>query len=621
MTLNVSMTTDNRSESGDPSDSTLDVLAIVKANRSAYLALTGNRFSVEFGERTCFDHTNLKVIIGAEQLATLGIREQRELHFIILHELGHLKEFKDDTDSFLSLIRSFNKFPDGEEIFHLYNAVMDIYVNHNTANKAAVFSDGQGGFSDLVKDIYLTKAFPEHDLSGLSLSSQYAINLLLLGMGVARAYTVSEQVRDVFKAGLSFCGKHYGYDQFIETFLVPAIGQQKNDYWQGTIGQRDAVIRATILPIFQELLNRDKANGVPGPQPRQGSGGPLGGDPSKEGPPTPGRGPLVSYPITHSFTPKELETILDSLADLAKQENMTPEDKARKDLHRQATQIAQAAKSRDASDFADRLVRVQPIVHRLVNEFLAIRSESRSHTRALSKYSTEGILDVPEAIRKFGKVQRDPANADVMRVESAAHSIDNSPMNLRLCLLPDVSNSMQPSIDGLKDNVIALAAAVATLCSIHKLQNSGIVSELAIYGFDHMLHEIQDPVPDASLQHVASSYERIMACGGTREFVALEHLSSVLARLASEDRRKGTGRETVNIAISLTDGDTEDPDRTIEAKDALLRHGVKCFGVFLRSKVSNGDTFRTIWGDRGYEISSVDKLPEVIAAIRARITR
>ncbi len=619
MTMSFSMNADERLGAEEPSGSALDLLAIVKANWSTYFALTGNHFSVEVGAQTCFNHDELKVIIGADQLAKLGIRDQRELHFIILHELGHLKEFRDDTQSFLSLIASIKESPEGDEIFYLYNSLMDIYVNHNAANKAAIFSDGQGGFSDLIKNIYLTKAFPEHDLSGIPLSSQYAVYILLLGMGVARAYTISEPIQAIVKAGISFCGNHYTYEQFIETFLVPAIGKHHNDYWQATIGQRDSVIKATILPIFLELLNRDRDSDGPGPHLQKRPGTSIGGDPGGDTLSQSGREPSYGSPITHSFDPEELEKLLDSLKDLSKRDNITQAEKARHDLHRQARQIAEAAHSRDASDFADRLVRVQPIVHRLVNEFLKLCSQSRQHTRSITKYSSEGLLDIPEVIRNFGRVQREPSNAHVMRTTQSEYAIENAPLNLRLCLLPDLSGSMHTGINGLKDNVIALAAAVTTLCTIHKRHNSGIISELAIYGFDDRLHEILDPIPDASLQHVASSYERLVPSGGTCEFIALEHLALVLARVAPLDARKALNRKTINIAISLTDGDTEDVARTTEAKNALLRGRVECFGVFLRSRNSTGVTFRSIWGDRGYEIESVDGLPDVIADLKTRI--
>jgi hypothetical protein len=80
---------------------------------------------------------------------------------------------------------------------------------------------------------------------------------------------------------------------------------------------------------------------------------------------------------------------------------------------------------------------------------------------------------------------------------------------------------MDSCIDGLRDNVVALGAAVATLCDIHKRKKSGIVSELAIYGYDHNLHEILDPIPNASLREVAASYQRIDALGGTHEYLVV----------------------------------------------------------------------------------------------------
>ena len=298
---------------------------------------------------------------------------------------------------------------------------------------------------------------------------------------------------------------------------------------------------------------------------------------------------------------------------------MTPKERAAQNLHRQAVEIAEAAQAKDPQDFAERRVRVEPIVQELVKEFLSIRVPSKELRQVLRSYSTEGVLHVPESIRKFGKVQRDPEHAEVMRRERVDRVTEKAPVNLRICLLPDLSGSMTRCIDGLRDDVVALAAAVATLCDIHKRKKSGIVSELAIYGYDDKLHEILDPIPNASLREVAASYQQIDALGATYEYLALEHLHKVLGRLAAREKKDPNAKRTINIAISLTDGVTQAPERSIEAKNALVKEGTECFGVFLKSSGEDPDTFDTIWGDRGYKIDSVEELPGVIAKIKTRI--
>jgi hypothetical protein len=145
------------------------------------------------------------------------------------------------------------------------------------------------------------------------------------------------------------------------------------------------------------------------------------------------------------------------------------------------------------------------------------------------------------------------------------------------------------------------------------------VSELAIYGYDHNLHEILDPIPNASLREVAASYQRIDALGNTHERLALEHLHRVLGRLAARDKKDPNAKRTINIAISLTDGETQESDRSIDAKNALLKEGAECFGVFLKSSGVSPETFDKVWGDRGYKIDSVEELPAVIAKIKDRI--
>jgi hypothetical protein len=635
----------------------LDYLAIAKANHAVYLALTGNKFSVEIGEVTCFAHDQRKVIIGDKQLTEWGLNSADEVHYVILHELGHLKELRDDPTGFLKVLEFCKSDPDGDTIFFLYNAVMDIYVNRNAANKAGVFTGANGEYSDLVKNFYVAKAWSEHDLRDKPLCHQYAAYLLLTGMGVARAYTVSDQIQKIFDEGIAFSGRQWTYEEFITTFLIPTVSSDPTNRWRASISQRDVLIQSCLLPIFRELLEQDKQNLASLPQ--QGFNGQSGtgsirieiecGDGSEsqtnnqqgksgeskqkqdgesqngnEDPSNiilrPGKSDQTSP--HHQLTLDELEKLLEEIQKAAKEESQSAQELSDQDLHRQATDIAKAVKAQDPNDFADRLVRVQPIVNKLVDEFLKIRVPSEVKSQKLTKYSTQGDLHTPEAIRKFGKIQRDPDNAEVMREEQINRSIKRAPVNIRLCLLPDVSGSMSFCIDSLRDNVIALAAAVATLCSIHKQKQTGIVSELAIYGFDDTLHEILDPLPDASLTHVAASYNRIQAGGGTCEHLALEHLRDTLASVflkELKENKKTLGRKTVNIAISLTDGDTARKDKSTQARLDLEKMGVECFGVFLKSSGSSGATFREIWGERGYEIDQIEELPNIIADIKSRI--
>lgn len=600
--MGVSVGVLRRADPRPPIEPAFDAMAVINANRTAYLALTGNHFSLELGAKTCFDHKRNKVVIGVQQLAELGVDKQLELSFITLHELGHLKELRDDPDGYLGLIRRCKTDPDGALIFRLYNSLMDIYVNRNTANKAPLFLEGSEEFSPLVKDLYLNKAFANHDMSNDPYAEQYAHYLLLVGMGVSRAYTVSEPVREIIDRGLVFLGKQYSYEEFIKTFLVPVPGCELGDSWRATIGERDALIRATILPLYKQLLERDKSEGRESLPDDPVSTSP-GGDPG----------------ITREITLEEMEDLLGAIKELQEQETMTSQEREKRDLHRQAREIAEKAGVANPKDFADRLVRVQPIVDQLVKELLKIKVPSKQEVRMLTSYSTEGVLDVSEAIRKFSKVQRDPLHADVLRQERMQRMVEKAPINMRLCVLPDLSGSMIGCLEGLRDNVVALAATVATLCEIHKRKRSGIASELAIYGFDDQLHEILDPIPHAALYNVAAAYERIGAFGSTCEYLALEHLHKVLKRI---EAKNGGGREVqrvVNIAISLTDGDTELDNRSIKAKEELLKQGVECFGVFLRPSAFSGTTFRKIWGDRGYEVNSVTELPTVITKIKSRI--
>ncbi|RME62104.1 MAG: hypothetical protein D6780_00380, partial [Candidatus Dadabacteria bacterium] len=112
----------------------------IEAQKEIYESIAKLPFRVRFGGQTSFDHEKKEVILGVEQLLSLGIVDPREIDFGILHELGHFYELTSDPEGYKSVIKE-GKRDDGlgRVYFELYNVLMDIYVNTWLANRADQF--------------------------------------------------------------------------------------------------------------------------------------------------------------------------------------------------------------------------------------------------------------------------------------------------------------------------------------------------------------------------------------------------------------------------------------------------------------------------------------------------
>jgi hypothetical protein len=594
----------------------LDYKATVRGFHDAYLSLTGNRFRVEVGNTTTFVPERRTIVIGEQGLRELGVNDPFELHFIILGQLWNLREFRGDTAGYLKLVESCNQDPQGQMIFELYRVVMDIYANRGAANRAAVLSEASGEFAPLIKELYLTKLYPEHDLTELPLAGQFLLYMLLSDAGIAKAYTVSEPIKAIFDTKLQCLGQEFTIPEFVREYLHPVLGADRANGWQGTIGQRKTVVDRYLLPIFKSLLRPNEKLDLPimSGYSLQSEGLQDGKPGDKEG----GSGDIELY-----STPDigDLSGMLECIQQDQLEMSQSAKERANSDLARQARGIAKAAKLKDPGDFVERLQRLNPTINYLVDVLQRIKLPAPVQIKESTRCSTRGDLSIPEVIRKFGKVMRDPESADVYLQRVTRKKIQQEPVNLRLFICPDLSGSMSSCIEGLRDNVVALSAAVASLCAMNRSRGTGVVSELAVYGYDGQLHKILDPVPDASLKEVASAYQYLNARGGTCEYLALERVWEMMAEIAGQGTARKYNRSTVNISLTITDGDTTDSGRTEAARAKLLSGGVEAFGVFLKSSGSYGKTFKDIWSDRGYELDSVSELPRIVGQIVQRVSQ
>jgi len=598
-----------------PTASLPEALSVFRLNEMAkvYETLTGLPVTVRHGRSTAFDHVRGEVIFGASQLAAVGITDPSIVRFIVFHELGHYKELKDDPAGYLSVIEE-SKRPDGlgKAYFRFYNALMDIYVNTNTRNKAPTYgerqADGSLGFSRAVKECYRTQLFAERDLTALPLSTQYSYYLLNMGMGTASDMAVSPEVRAEIETPILFFGDTLSVQDIIDDYLIPAIGLTRTKGWQATVSQRKSVIDRALRPAFERLVTLDVARGT------DPNGGTATGD-------------LEGIEVS----PEDLER--------AAREVMTQQSEAKKsDQERAADQVEKTAKeiaqkhltAEEAKGFAETVRRVQGTIVELAGIYKQIVREEREHIRRREGHFHDGTaLDVEQAIGQWGRVLVMPRSAEVMTRDVYREKVTAKPQHIRNWLSLDLSGSMQDDMDLLRELCVSFSGALNTLSTGASIGQHDLRGSLGIVGFSDAAIDVLPLTPDPTYEHIAQAYKHLAPRGGTSEHEALR-------KIADEIRRDPPSASRVDIVIAVTDGNTSSPDESRAIVQELEQLGVKLLAFrFSRgyvvpdvmpaqgqeaheqsamSEARDADgPFGRIWGGYGHIVRSA---AEVIPAVR-----
>lgn len=542
-----------------------EALSIFRLNEMAkvYEMLTGLPFSVRHGDKTAFDHTTREVIFGAHQLASMGITDPLIVRFIMFHELGHFKELNDDPAGYRACIEE-SKRPDGlgKAYFRFYNALMDIYVNTNTRNKAQVYEartpDGTREFSQAVTECYRTQLFPERDLSALPFSTQYSYYVLNMGMGTASDLCLSPEVRAEVEAPIAVFGERLSTRDIIDDYLVPALGLLSTKGWKGTISQRKAVIDRTLRPVFERLVALDQARGV---DPNDGTAA----------------GDLEGVEVS----PEDLEKAVREVMKQRAEANKSDREKAADQVEKRALEMAQKhLTAEEAQDFAATVRRVQDTIVELAGIYKQIVREEHEYKKSHEGHYRDGAaLDVDQAISQWGRVLAMPQSAEVMRRDVYRAHVTTRPQHIRNWLSVDLSGSMQEDMGLLRDLCVSFSGALNTLSAGASIGQHDLRGSLGIVGFADSAIDVLPLTPDPTYEHIAQAYKHLAPRGGTSEHEALR-------KIADEIRKDPQSANRVDIVIAVTDGDTSDPGKSRAIVRELEELGVKLLAFrFYRGRV------------------------------------
>lgn len=540
-------------------ESSLRLAAILEDRRELYETFARTSyFSIELGEKTCFNHRSAAVIIGTEQLLQWDAATSEKIDFFVFHELGHLKELYNDPDGYQEVVNESERSDGlGKVYFRFYNSLADIYCNTNSAQRASCYrGTGEDVFSEDTKDIYRRDLFPERNFTDKPLCQQYMDYLLNLGMDAADDITISPEVRDAVDTTLTdLGGQELSTKELIDRYLRPIIAATGEDSWNATISQRKLVIDFCLRPIFEDLVRIDLERGA-----------------NLEDI------PCVLIPGM-DIDPANAKDILKDAKRRQTERNMDPKDKAKRERQRQVGEIAEKEGLTPAkqAEFASIFEKAYPIALELCELWKKIRhSEVTFEPVTEGYYPTGESLDINKAVSEFPLIQNAPDQAQPFNRRVYEEVKTHQPKLIWIIKVDDCSGSMEDDLEKVKVLSVGLGASLAILNQQALQDPEQLTGLLSGVCFNDSPTPLPLPEEDVAIEDIARVFPYIKADGGTSDHFALRH---VLELITPEKERLIRDGHLLAFMVEITDGETSNPTESARLVDLIEGKGVKVAGI------------------------------------------
>jgi hypothetical protein len=522
-------------------------------------------FWIEFGEATCWDHERKTIVLAVKDFIGKGLDlSPSMLDYLILHELGHMKELYEDPDGYQDVIDTgLEKY--GNAAFRLYNCLMDVYVNSNTAQSAPIYGSTNQS-SNEVKLFYHDQAFRNRDFQRQPHALQFAHHLLNLGMGIADDIVLSPEVQERIDRGvIDPSGNQISYQDFLDLYMRPAIERESGDLWQGLVSQRKRIIDRLIRPDFEQFLSNDIASGRAIVVPSHAGVGTL-------------------------MSPQSLKKIVDDAKRVKKEGKPSSADRQREQQLRDIGKDLEMPVS-TVNDFISTFNRMQPTINSLAKVWDELRFVGEHRSIGKDGYYARGIdLDVQRVVGQFPQILHSPENALIMYRRVPKDERIPIPRQFNLRIIIDTSGSMACIQQQVRETAVALGASLYVKNQEAALRGDAIACGFEVHRFSGDSKNILPCTNKITVRDLMSWYPEVTMGGGTSDHFALMTINNSITGEAIE--RIGSGSQ-VEIVIEITDGDTSNPGATKEQIKILEKKGVLVGAInlsnssYLRSYLRN----------------------------------
>ena len=696
---------------------------IDRYSKTGFFASFSGDTSIRFklGQAFMFDFQKGEVNLATDWFYNKGFSEKQIL-WACMHEVGHFDDFKNDPErlmknfdhiadearktgdimlhkweaaldqndpkqkAFLDSLKktepvnpnrpemgSFNRLAQSAYGIHhpFYNSLDDIWVNNSVSRKAASFERGTEGGKE-IESLYKDKLFPGFDYSKGESRHRQFINKLLRDDNVPdEQCIVAPDVEEALNRKLKFGGKSYTAKELIATFIKPRTGRDTK------VGERYAILRRTLEPIFKELLAKDIADWKPEwkPPEEQSQGGKGDGGESPPSKDSQEQQEQETNPFEKEIKDwkentidqlppedmkdmfKKFEEVKEKKEEEAKKAETTKheeEEKARKEAEEieaedEETPDEKASETQKKEDeqWAGKNASSEHTKEQLLENlarFREVQVEIAPHLEELSAlwrhiifgtsreivrgmeghFKTGDELDVQKTIEDWGSLQEGKfEQAKIFRKIEDREVVTQKPELIRVRVAGDMSGSMNSEkLEILQQAMVLIFSSLDEFQTYLNATRADTKSKLEVetegWVFNNSAEKIKSFDDKENLEMVSVFDHFRVTRGSTYDNVVL---SDILDSLSPEDEERIKSGKIMDIVFEITDGGSSDPDSAKEAVDKLVEKEV-ITRAFQIGQVSIGEqhTFDAVW-NRGRDKSRGELVCVNISALIPAITK
>lgn len=673
-------------------------------SKTGFLASFAGDTSIHFklSEAFYFDFQKGEVNLATDWFYKKGFSE-RQILWACMHEVGHFDDFKNDPErlmknfdyiadqarqtgdimlrkweaildqsdpkqkTFLDSLKEttpvdpnrperglFNRLAQSAYSIHhiFYNCLDDIWVNNSVSRKAASFEKGTEGGKD-IELLYREKLFPGFDYSQEKSRHRQFINKLLRDDNVPdEQCIVSPDVEEALNRKIRLGEKEYTAKELVATFIKPRRGRDTK------AGERYAILKRTLEPIFKELLAKDIEDWKPEwKPPEEHSQSPKSGQ-DESIPPTPFEKEIKDWKDNSidQLPPEAMKEIVDKYKQIKEkkeekqkkdeeirrqeeekrkvEDEKSSEEKANEVQKRQDEQWAEKNASHEYSkeqllQNLERFRQVQAEIAPYLDELSAlwrhiIFGTSRETVRGLEgHFKTGDELDVQRTVEDWGNIQDGKfEQVRIFKKIKDREVVTQKPELVRVRLVGDMSGSMDE--EKLRILQQAMTLIFSSLDEFQTYLNatraetkSKLNAETEGWTFSNSATKIKSFDDKENLEMMSIFPHLQDSEGGTYDDVVL---SDILSSLTPDDEEKIKSGKIMDIVFEITDGGSSNPNGAKEMVDKLIEKGV-IVRAFQIGRVSIGERnmFNAVWNN-GKEKACGESVGVNISALIPAIT-
>jgi hypothetical protein len=579
--------------------------------------------------------------------------------FATLHELEHLRELIDASESkdgILAWERNLEAIKGSEAYGILDNCFDDIKMNRTVASRAPVVSY-------VPEEIYSEKLFPEDNMVELPKHLQFSY-ALVRDANLHRDSIVSPDVRSELELL-----KHFKLENGKEIDLIDFFSRP-----QTTMTERVAFQEQYLRPIMEKFLEEDKEDpkfnkgkkkagendekkgdekdgeaGKNDKDDKNEKGGEDGGksgtekkekQKSKKGSKAEGgegeqednSGEIFKkyYDEYRKKNPKPKEISVTNEGFKKKIEGYIKQKKSTKTPKERAEEEYARKNDVSPSDFRQYQKYKKEVIETMTDketgvcamdslreEMKRIVSERRKRETA-PKYPVEDGDRLALPVEAYVAVKGGDLQPKVWEITETKEILRKRISNFDLILVADRSGSMQG--DKLSEQRKAVAMTLETLKELYEeieLEKEFLDEPLSIrsacYSFGSNVDVIKKLGEGLSEKDRVTMYKALgSAPGSTKDFLALEKISSDMDKATEEDIKLGKRK---SLVIVTTDGESDNPSKLATAIGALKSKGVIIYGVGV---TNDAGAVLTNYGNNGIIADSADDISSIYKKILDR---